>query len=233
MCVDIIEKKRNSLNCQKKLVRYHNVRNSIINRRFKYNDINATAILIIINVALFILENIFSSLPYYISMIPLYIRHRGWYWQIFTYMFSHVDFWHLFSNMLGLFIFGRIVERSVGSKEFLLYYLLTGTVAGFLSYLAYLFSGQYLAVVLGASGALYGIMLMFSVLFPSAVVYVFGIIPMRAPILVLVYFFIDFFGSFRSSGVAHLVHLFGLLAGYLYILIRMRINPLRQWGFIK
>lgn len=209
------------------------MRNTIINRRFKYTDVNATAILIIINVVVFILQNIFTKLPYILSMVPIYIRIKHWYWQVFTYMFSHVDFWHLFSNMLGLYIFGRIVERSVGSREFLLYYLLTGTLAGFASYFFYLYSGSLFTVVLGASGALYAIMLLFSVLFPNAVVYVFGIIPMRAPILVIIYFFIDFFGQFRADGTAHLVHLSGLLFGLLYIMIRMKINPLKQWGIMK
>ena len=176
------------------------MRNTIINRRFKYNFVNVSAILIIINVACFILENIFQALPYYLSMVPIYIHFRHWYWQFFTYMFSHVSFWHLFSNMLGLFIFGVIVERNVGSKEFLLYYLLTGTAAGVASYFSYLYSGSVFTVVLGASGALYAVMLLFAVLFPSAVVYVFGIIPMRAPVLVLVYFLIDFFGQFRADG---------------------------------
>ena len=178
------------------------MRNTIINRRFKYNDINATSILIIINVVVFILQNVFTKLPYVLSMVPIYIRLKHWYWQFFTYMFSHVDFWHLFSNMLGLYIFGRIVERSVGSKEFLLYYLSTGTLAGVASYFVYLYSGS---------------------LF----------IPMRAPILVIIYFFIDFFGQFRADGTAHLVHLTGLLFGLLYIIIRMRINPLKQWGVMR
>ena len=209
------------------------MRNTIINRRFKYNFVNVSAILIIINVACFILENIFQALPYYLSMVPIYIHFRHWYWQFFTYMFSHVSFWHLFSNMLGLFIFGVIVERNVGSKEFLLYYLLTGTAAGVASYFSYLYSGSVFTVVLGASGALYAVMLLFAVLFPSAVVYVFGIIPMRAPVLVLVYFLIDFFGQFRTDGTAHLVHLYGLLFGLIYILVRMRINPLRSWGLMK
>ena len=209
------------------------MRNTIINRRFKYNFVNVSAILIIINVVCFILENIFQALPYYLSMVPIYIHFRHWYWQFFTYMFSHVSFWHLFSNMLGLFIFGVIVERNVGSKEFLLYYLLTGTAAGVASYFSYLYSGSVFTVVLGASGALYAVMLLFAVLFPSAVVYVFGIIPMRAPVLVLVYFLIDFFGQFRVDGTAHLVHLYGLLFGLIYILVRMRINPLRSWGLMK
>ena len=209
------------------------MRNTIINRRFKYTDVNATVILIIINVVVFILQNIFTKLPYILSMVPIYIRIKHWYWQVFTYMFSHVDFWHLFSNMLGLFIFGRLVERSVGSREFLLYYLLTGTLAGVASYFMYLFSGSLFTVVLGASGALYAVMLLFAVLFPTAVVYVFGIIPMRAPLLVILYFFIDFLGQFRADGTAHLVHLSGLFFGFLYIMIRMKINPLRQWGIIK
>lgn len=209
------------------------MKNSIINRRFKYNDINATAIIIAINVAVFLLENIFTTLPYYLSLFPLALWRNHWYWQFFTYMFSHTQFWHLFSNMLGLFIFGRIIERSVGSKEFLLYYLLSGTLAGIASYLSFRFTGQMFVIVLGASGALYALMFLFSVLFPNAVVLVFGILPVRAPILIVVYFFVDFFGQFRNDGVAHLVHLFGLLFGGLYMLIRMRINPLRQWGIIR
>ena len=209
------------------------MRNTIINRRFKYTDVNATSILIIINVVVFILQNIFTDLPYILSMVPVYIRLKHWYWQFFTYMFSHVDFWQLCSNMLGLFIFGRIVERSVGSREFLLYYLLTGTLAGITSYFLYLYSGSLFTVVLGASGALYAIMLLFSVLFPNAVVYVFGIIPMRAPILGILYCFMDFFGQFKADGTAHLVHLSGLLFGILYITVRMKINPLKQWGIMK
>lgn len=207
--------------------------NSIINRRFKYTDVNATAILIIINVAVFILQNLFSNLPYILSLVPIYVKFKHWYWQFFTYMFSHVEFWHLFSNMLGLYIFGRIVEKSIGSREFLLYYLLTGTLAGFASYFFYLYKGSIFTVVLGASGALYAVMLMFSVLFPSAVVFVFGIIPMRAPVLVLLYFFIDFFGQFRTDGTAHLVHLTGLLFGLIYIVVRMKINPLKRWGLMR
>ena len=121
----------------------------------------------------------------------------------------------------------------MGSREFLLYYLLTGTLAGAASYFMYLFSGSLFTVVLGASGALYAVMLLFAVLFPTAVVYVFGIIPMRAPLLVILYFFIDFLGQFRADGTAHLVHLSGLFFGFLYIMIRMKINPLRQWGLIK
>lgn len=155
------------------------------------------------------------------------------YWQFFTYMFVQVSPMHLISNMLVLIIFGQVLERSVGTREFLLYYLLCGTLSGITAYFIYILTGQWGVVLLGASGAIYSLLMLFATLYPNSRVYIFGIIPVRAPILVLLYFVIDFVGQFRSDGIAHSVHLLGLLFGFLYILIRMKINPLRQWGIIK
>lgn len=165
-------------------------------------------------------------------MIPVYIHFRHWYWQFVTYMFAHASFWHLLSNMLALYIFGRVVEKNVGTKEFLLFYFLTGVLSGVASYFTYFYTGRPYAVILGASGAIYALMFLFALLFPTAIVYIFGLIPIRAPLLVLIYFFIDFFGQFASDGMAHFVHLYGLLFALLYVTIRMRINPLKRWGII-
>ena len=143
-------------------------------------------------------------------------------------MFVHGSIYHLFSNMLGLVIFGTILERRIGSKEYLLFYFLTGTLSGVLSFLFYYLTGSYFVFLLGASGALYAVMLLFAVFFPDAMVFVFGIIPMRAITLVVFYFIIEFASSFASDGISHITHLFGLLAALLYIMIRMRINPFRR-----
>lgn len=208
--------------------------NSIINRRFKYNNFGAVFILIGINVVLFLINYfLMPSLTYYLSMIPLYVRYNHAYWQFFTYMFMHSGITHILFNMLALLMFGRVVEEAIGSKEFLLYYLLCGTLCGVASYFVYLLTGQYTVILLGASGAIYSLMILFATLYPTATVYVFGIIPLKAPILIVVYLLMDFIGQFRQDGVAHFVHLFGLLFGFLYILIRMKINPLRSWGLIK
>ena len=208
------------------------MRNSIINRRFRYTFSNVAVTIAIANIVIFgITYFLFPRLLYVLSMSPVMIVYRHWYWQFVSYMFMHGSLWHLFFNMLALFMFGSPVERQIGSREFLLFYFLTGILSGVASFFYYCLAGSYGAVLLGASGAIYGVMLLFSVFFPSSVVLLFGFIPMRAPTLVLLYFCIEFFGSLFSSGsVGHATHLFGLLFAFLYVLIRMRIKPWKAWG---
>ncbi len=208
------------------------MRNSIINRQFRYVNANTWVILIAVNIILFIAGTVFEDLVYYISLVPAFVRYRHWYWQIFTYMFSHASFWHLFSNMFALLMFGPVIERKIGSREFLLFYLLTGTLSGLAAYLTYSVSGNYGVVILGASGSVYALLYLFALLFPRQRLLVFAVIPVSAPVLVTLYFLIEFFMQFASDGTAHLVHLYGLLFAFLYGLIRMRLNPLRRWGLI-
>ena len=172
--------------------------NSIINRKFTYTYSNATSILVIANVIVYFLTYMIAPrLMFTLSLIPSSIIYGHTYWQFVTYMFVHGGMWHLFSNMLGLFIFGSAVER----------------------------------VLMGASGALYALMLLFSVIYPRAVILVFGIIPVRAPVLVIIYFLIELFSGVGAygGGVAHMTHLFGLVFAYLYCVIRMRINVWKAW----
>ncbi|MBQ0070758.1 MAG: rhomboid family intramembrane serine protease [Spirochaetales bacterium] len=189
-------------------------------------------VLIAINVVVFLLCRVTPSLTVNLSLVPLYVKFRHYYWQFFTYMFVSGSVMHLLSNMIALLVFGRVVEHAVGTKEFLLYYFLTGVLCSGAAYAYSAFAGRYQMVILGASGAIYAVMLLFAVILPQAVVLVFGIIPVRAPILVLFYFLLDFFGQFSSDGIAHNVHLFGIFFGTLYMLIRMRMNPLKAWGIM-
>ena len=207
------------------------MRNSIINRQFRYTYSNAAAIIAVINIIAFgVVTFLFPRLLYVFSLIPSMVLYRHWYWQFVTYMFMHGGIWHLLFNMLALFMFGSPVERRIGTREFVLFYFLVGTLSGIASYFFFYFTGQNI-MLLGASGAIYGVMLLFSVFFPSAGVLLFGIIPMRASMLVLLYFFIEFFGSVFSSGsIGHATHLFGLLFAFLYVMIRMRIKPWKAWG---
>ena len=207
------------------------MRNSIINRQFRYTYSNAAAIIAVINIIAFgVVTFLFPRLLYVFSLIPSMVLYRHWYWQFVTYMFMHGGIWHLLFNMLALFMFGSPVERRIGTREFVLFYFLVGALSGIASYFFFYFTGQN-TMLLGASGAIYGVMLLFSVFFPSAGVLLFGIIPMRASMLVLLYFFIEFFGSVFSSGsIGHATHLFGLLFAFLYVMIRMRIKPWKAWG---
>lgn len=203
------------------------MRNSILNRRFKYTYHFGCLILIGINVLMFFIQRFYPRVTYALALIPYSIIYEHSYWQFFTYMFVHGSVQHLISNMLGLLIFSLLLEKAIGTREYILYYLLSGTLAGVASFIVYWITGSYFSVLLGASGALYAVMFLFACAFPRSRLFVFGILPIRAPVLVLIYFCIEFFSQFRSDGVAHTTHLFGLLFGYLYIRIRMRISPLR------
>ncbi len=203
---------------------------NILNRKFQYAYWNASIIIVVANIIVFFISNyVYPYLNYMMAMMPLRILSEPSSCYTFvTYMFVHGSISHLFSNMLGLLIFRTILERRIGSKEFLLYYFLCGTLAGVLSFLFYFMSGQYFVFLIGASGALYAVMLLFAIFFPNAVVFVFGLIPMRALTLVIVYFVMEFASSFISDGISHVTHLFGLLVGLLYVMIRLRINPFRR-----
>ena len=206
------------------------MRSTIINRRFRYTYSNVTTILVVINFIVFCLTRfLMPSLTYYLALVPRYILYRHWYWQFLTYMFVHGSVSHFLFNMLSLYIFGTAVERRIGSREFTLYYLLCGTLCGVASYAMYYLANTNV-VLLGASGAIYALLILFSALYPSAVIYVFGIIPVQAPLLIIIYFVIELAGGlFSYDGVAHMTHLFGLLFGLIYMLVRMRINPLGEW----
>jgi membrane associated rhomboid family serine protease len=201
---------------------------SIINRRFKDNTYkNFTLVIVVINAILYLVtEFIYPRATIYLAMIPSLVL-RGWVWQFVTYMFVHSGFSHILFNMLSLYIFGSMVEKRIGSKEFLLFYLLTGTLSGVVSFVSYVLAGTNVILV-GASGAIYGVLLMFAVFFPYSVIYVFGILPVRAPILVIVYALIELYSQVfgRGGNIAHLAHLSGLVIAYLYCRIRMRINPI-------
>ncbi len=122
------------------------------------------------------------------------------------------------------------MEHSLGSYEFLLYYLGSGLFAGIASFAIYLLSGAWNTYLLGASGAIFSLLLAFAVLYPRAMVYVYGIIPLRAPVMVIGYTLIEILSSFlgAASSVAHLTHLAGFIAGAAYFPIRLGVNPLKR-----
>jgi membrane associated rhomboid family serine protease len=205
-------------------------RNSLIRRPFRYGFQNLAIWLIAINVLVFALEYLFPRVGGYLAMTPVLVL-SGAFWQPLTYMFAHANLSHLLVNMLGLLFFGTAVEKEMGSREFLLYYLLTGLLAGIFSFGAYLASGGAYVPLLGASGAVFAVLLAFATLQPNSQILIWGIIPVRAPIMVLGYTAIELasqaLGS--QSGVAHLTHLAGFGFGWLYFLARFGVNPWRRF----
>lgn len=202
-----------------------------LRKPFKYAFWNLAFILIGLNIGVYLLCQFFPQLTYYLSLNCLYLVKGKMYWQVFTYMFVHGNLTHLLFNMLGIFFFGLAVERAIGSKEFLLLYLIAGLFAGLFSLAVYYFTGAYGVFLMGASGAIYALLLAYAVIFPRSQIYIWGILPIPAPLLIAIYAGIEIASQFLNfrSGVAHLTHLAGFLATWLYFLIRMGINPWKTW----
>jgi membrane associated rhomboid family serine protease len=207
-------------------------RTSLIRRPFGYSFHNLSIWLIAINVLVLALEYLVPYTLGYLAMTPVLVL-SGFFWQPFTYMFVHDphSLTHILVNMLGLLFFGTAIEREMGSKEFILYYLLTGFLAGLFSFAAYLFMGGADIPLLGASGAIFAVLLAFATLQPNSQILIWGIIPVRAPVMVLGYAAIELGSQIMSSrsGVAHLTHLAGFAFGWLYFLARFGVNPWRRF----
>lgn len=182
-------------------------------------------ILIGLNLAVFMINMIFPKSLYYLAMIPSFVLN-GYLWQFVTYMFVHSGISHIVFNMLALFFFGQAVERQMGSREFLLFYLLTGALAGVFSFVVYFFTGSNV-VLLGASGAVYAVLFAYAVYFPDSRVFIFGVVPVKSTMLVIIYTLIALFSQITSfrSGVAHMTHLAGFIFAFLYFIVRLGINP--------
>jgi membrane associated rhomboid family serine protease len=205
-----------------------------LRRPFQYRYNNVVLYLIGINILVFLLQEILPRLFYfdltsYAALNPVLVIRYRMVWQFVSYMFTHGGISHLLFNMLALFIFGTQVERHMGSREFLLYYMVTGILAGVFSFGVYWFTGSYRVFLLGASGAIFAVQLAYAVLFPNAVVFLWGILPLRAPVMVLGFTAIELFSQVfgRGSGVAHLTHLAGFAFGWVYFLVRFGANPWR------
>ena len=141
-------------------------------------------------------------------------------WTLVTYMFVHGDFWHLFFNMLALFFFGPPLEERWGSREFLKYYVICGLGGAALS-----FAFTRHAALVGASGAVYGVMLAFAMNWPNAPIYIWGIFPIKALWLVLILVALSLTSAISGArdGVAHFAHLGGFAVGFLYLKLDWRI----------
>jgi membrane associated rhomboid family serine protease len=201
--------------------------NQIIKRPLPYAYKNVAFILIGINILVFVLTSAIPVAKIYLALVPGLVVGEGFIWQFLTYMFTHQGISHILFNMLGLFFFGAQVEQRMGSWEFLLFYLLTGMLAGVFSFMAYMLGGAYNTILLGASGAVFAVLLAFATFYPDAMIYIMGIIPVRAPYLVIGYTVIELFSQFMSinSGVAHLTHLAGFGFAFAYLAVRLGINP--------
>lgn len=166
--------------------------------------------LILANLAMLLLGGVTPGLANALMLIPLYIPIRPW--TVVTYMFLHAGFAHFFFNMLALYFFGPRLEARLGGRRFIGLYLTSGIAGAVMSLVT-----PYAAII-GASGAVFGVMLGYAHFWPRDIVYVF-FLPMEARWLVVLMTAVALFGGVLGgqSGIAHFAHLGGFVGGFLYL----------------
>ena len=173
--------------------------------------------LMIIMGAVFVLQTmVSSSIDFYLGLVPILVWKKYFIWQLFTYIFLHGGFTHLLFNLLALYMFGGELESYWGSNKFLKFFFFCGIGAGICTVALTPF--QFVPVI-GASGAIFGVLLAFGWLFPNRLIYIYFLFPIPAKYLVIIYGLIELFASAQGTGggIAHITHLGGLLFGLIYM----------------
>jgi membrane associated rhomboid family serine protease len=189
------------------------------------------------NVVMFLATTFLPALQIQLGLVPQWVLHDLRIYQVVTYMFIHAGLFHILFNMLALWMFGTELERIWGTRFFLKFYFITGIGAGCLTILLSLLpvgplSQLYRSDIIGASGAIYGLLLAYGMYFPERQIYMYFVFPIPARVFVLIMGAIAFFSSIsESGGVANATHLCGLLVAYVYLKgARLKLNP---WAEVK
>jgi membrane associated rhomboid family serine protease len=166
--------------------------------------------LIIANTAMLLLEGTLPGVVRAFVLVPALIPYRPW--TVVTYLFLHAGFGHLFFNMLALYFFGPRLEARIGGGHFIGLYLTSGIVGALLSLVTPL------AQIVGASGAVFGVMLGFAQYWPRDSIYIWGLVRIEARWLVILMTVMALFGGFTGQqGIANFAHLGGFAGGFLYL----------------
>jgi len=184
----------------------------------------AIKILMVTNVIAFLVSLIVPEIVLGLAIVPQAVFERFAVWQLVTYMFLHGGVMHLLVNMLSLWMFGTELERMWGTRFFTKYYFVTGigaavtTLIWAISPLPFAES-IYFSAMIGASGAVYGVLLAYALYFPHRPIYLYFVFPIPAKYFVMIIGAITFLSSVGSggSGVAHTAHLGGLVVGFVYL----------------
>jgi membrane associated rhomboid family serine protease len=163
---------------------------------------------LIANVLMFFVQQTAPAVTGSLVFVPAFLLTRPW--TLVTYMFLHGGFTHILFNMLGLYFFGPRVEQRIGSSRFVALYMISGITGGLLSFY------NPMTAIVGASGAVYGVLLAYARFWPRDQIFIWGVIPVEVRWLVLIYTAISLMGW--GSGVAHFAHLGGFLGAFLYLL---------------
>jgi membrane associated rhomboid family serine protease len=195
--------------------------------------------IVIANVVGFLLTLVVPELILQLGLVPQDVLERFQIWQPVTYMFLHGGFFHLLFNMLTLWMFGVELERMWGSAFFTKYYFVTGLGAAaaqmLLSFVPGIGGSLYYGLTIGASGAVYGVLLAYAMHFPNRPIYMYMVFPIPAKYFVMIMGAISLVSSISGpGGVAHWAHLGGLVTGYLFLKgRRVRLSSEIQYQFSK
>jgi membrane associated rhomboid family serine protease len=193
---------------------------------------DAIKILVSVNFGIFLLQTIARTegmfFPLF-GLVPKLVWSEFMLWQPFTYLFFHGSIWHVLINMFVLWMFGSELERLWGKEHFLKFYFVTGVGAGLVTII---FGLNSMTPIVGASGAVYGVLLAYGLTYPNRTVYLYGIIPIKSLWFVIGIGVIAFMSSFDNiSQISHLTHLSGMVIGYLMLKRPVRFNDL--WFTIR
>jgi len=189
---------------------------------------SAVKYLIIANFGCFLLQNFSGASLAWAELVPYQVVHQFAIWQLVTYMFLHGGPWHIIINMLMLWMIGCEVERYWGARQFLVYYFICGIGAGICQTVVQtLFFNPHVSVI-GASGAIYGLLMAFGILFSDRMItlLILFILPVHimakylVMIMALISLLVGTFGD--DNGVAHFAHLGGMLVGFVYLKLDWR-----------
>lgn len=184
--------------------------------------------LLAVNVIVFLGQYLGLDFNSHFALQPAALLLRPW--TIATYMFLHGGFMHLASNMISLFFFGPRLEERLGSRRFLALYFLCGTGGAFLSLALYAFSP--FGAMIGASGAVFGVLVGFARYWPDDSIYLMGVLPVRARTLAVLLIAVSIFAGITGTGgnIAHFAHLGGAAAGWAYLVAweRRRIALIKE-----
>ena len=179
----------------------------------------AVKLLVIVNVVMFVLTMIVPLMTLRLGLVPQAVFQQFALWQLVTYMFMHGGAGHILLNMLSLWMFGTDLERTWGTRFFTKYYFVTGIGAAVTTLILSLFlDSVYYTVTIGASGAIYGLLLAYGMYFPNRTL-ILIIFPIAAKYYVMIAGALVFLSAAGGvgGGVAHWAHLGGLVVGYLYL----------------
>jgi membrane associated rhomboid family serine protease len=184
------------------------------------------------NVAVFLLQKIVPGTTLLLGLMPAAVVGELRVWQLVTYMFLHAGVAHILFNMLALWMFGGELEARWGTRYFLKFYFVTGVGAAALTVVfSMLFSEQLQhSIIIGASGAIYGLLLAYALYYPDRPIYMYFLFPIPAKYFVLIMGALAFYSSMaEAGGVAHATHLGGLLIAYAFL----RGARLHPWSEVK